>query len=247
MTAGIAVAFPREPALPRDASLHAISSSRSLSDLVADYLIQQLVTGGLAQGQRVNEAEMARALGISRNPIREAVSGLHERGVLIAVPRRGSFVRRFTTLDVNELFSFRMSLERFTIAAAVDTARPADLARLADIVTDMTQTAKIGDVHAVRKGDMLFHAEIARISRNRHAINAFENLATDVLILMTIPHAQVISLKASAADHLPLLEALRLRSKPAARDAIDQHLRAAWDLMLRLYAHTADDRAPSVA
>ena len=48
--------------------MHAIASARSLSDVVADRLLQQLVSGGLAQGQRVDEAELSRALGISRNP-----------------------------------------------------------------------------------------------------------------------------------------------------------------------------------
>ena len=194
------IAFPRGHGGPAEVSLLAISSSRSLSDLVADYLIQQLVSGGLAPGQRVNEAELARALGISRNPIREAISGLHERGMLIAAPRRGSFVRRFTIDDVNEIFSFRMTLERFTVQAAVEAMRASDMTRLDQLFGEMTRLADQGNVHAVRKGDMLLHGEIARISCNRHAINAFENLSTEVLMLMTIPHAQVESLHASHAS-----------------------------------------------
>lgn len=231
-----------------DAPLLAISASRSLSDLVADYLIQQLVSGRLAQGQRINEAELARALGISRNPIREAISGLHERGMLIAAPRRGSFVRRFTIDDVNEIFSFRTALERFTVQAAVKAAGQPDMARLSGLFEDMVHSAERDDVHSVRKSDMLFHAEIARISGNRHAINAFETLSTEILMLMTIPHQQVESLQASAADHAPLLEAFRARSPSAARHEIGRHLRNAWILMLQLYAsRPADDRAGAVA
>ena len=105
-----------------------------------------------------------------------------------------------------------------------------------------------GDVHAVRRHDMMFHTEIARVSRNRHAINSFENLSTEILMLMTIPHAQVESLAASAADHRPLLDALRERSGSAATHAIPTttltsvapaiqvHLRSAWTLMLKLYS-----------
>lgn len=233
---------------PENASLRAIATSRSLSDLVADYLIQQLISGRLAQGQRVNEAELARALGISRNPIREAISGLHERGMLIAVPRRGSFVRRFTTDDVNEIFSFRMILERFTVQAAAGAMWGGDMEVLTGLFDATMRLADEGDVHAVRKHDMLMHAEIARVSGNRHAMNAFENLSTEVLMLMTIPHEQVESLQASVADHLPIIDALRTGSQAAAMLAMEQHLRVAWALLSRVYAgRSTDDHVENAA
>ncbi len=88
----------------------------------------------------------------------------------------------------------------------------------------------------------------SRISGNRHAANAFENLSTEILMLMTIPRRQVESLQASAADHAPILEAFRARSPSTARHEIDCHLRNAWSLMLLLYAsRPADDRAGAVA
>lgn len=107
--------------------------------------------------------------------------------------------------------------------------------------------AERGDTHSTRKGDMLFHAGIARISGNRHAINAFENFSTEILMLMTIPHEPVGSLQAAAADHAPILEAFKAQSPGAARHGIDRHPRRAWSLMPRLHAsRPADNRASAV-
>jgi len=63
----------------------------SLSDQMRNLLLEGLTSGRLRPGDRINEAEFARTLGISRNPIREAISGLAQRGFLVAVPRRGHF------------------------------------------------------------------------------------------------------------------------------------------------------------
>lgn len=228
-------------------SLHAIASSKSLSDLVADYLIQQLVSGGLAQGQRVNEAELSRALGISRNPIREAINGLQERGMLIAAPRRGSFVRRFTLEDVNAIFSFRLPLELFIVERAVEVVQQSDIARLTDLLATMRQDADRGDILKLRRKDTMFHMELARLSGNRHAIHAFANLATEMMMLLTTFHTHVESPHASVASHLPIIDALTARSKPAARSVMKRHLREAWDIMLQLHADRPADGHGSLA
>lgn len=222
-------------------TLHAIASAKSLSDLVAEHLIQQLVSGGLAQGQRINEAELARALGISRNPIREAINGLQERGMLIAAPRRGSFVRRFTLEDVDAIFSFRLPLELFIVERAVEVVQLSDIARLTELLATMGQDADRGDILELRRKDKLFHMELAHLSGNRHAIQAFANLSTEMMMLLTTSHTHVESPHASVTSHLPIIDALTRRSKPAARSAMKRHLREAWDIMLQLYADRPAD------
>src|SRR5271154_5189898 len=72
----------------------------SLSEQVRNFLLKEMTSGRLKPGGRINEAELARKLGISRNPIREAISGLAQRGYLVSAPRRGHFMRRFSTRDV---------------------------------------------------------------------------------------------------------------------------------------------------
>ena len=103
----------------RDQAAATTLDRNSLVDQVENFLFKQLVAGRLQQGERINEAELARILGISRNPIREAVRKLEERGLLISIPHKGNVVRHFELDDVNDIFTFRICIESAAIRAAL--------------------------------------------------------------------------------------------------------------------------------
>ena len=161
---------------------------------------------------------------------------MHGRGMLIAAPRRGSFVRRFTLDDVDGIFAFRIPLERFIVGEAVALMQEPDIARLKALLADMTRQADDGDILMLRRSDMLFHAELSRLSGNRHAIQAFDTLSTEIMMLLATPHAPVESPQDSARSHLPIIDALATRSVGAVKSAMERHLREAWDVMRRIYA-----------
>ena len=121
-----------------------IVESKSLSEQVTEYLYKLLVSGRLKGGQRVNEAELARTLKISRNPIREAIRKLEERGLLVSAPRRGTFVRSFSATDIEDIFSFRMALEEFALRQAFPKLTDASIDELASIVDQMEAASRAG-------------------------------------------------------------------------------------------------------
>ena len=126
-------ASPDEPLLS-----NVLIDSRMLSDQVAEHLFRELVSGRLRGGQRINEAELARTLGISRNPIREAIRKLEERGLLVSSPRRGTFVRSFTKQDIEDVFSFRTMVEDFAVRQALTRITPADVEGLRKMVDGLS-------------------------------------------------------------------------------------------------------------
>lgn len=84
----------------------------NLSTRVAEYIKDYLLfSGRFGNGQKVTEHEVARALGISRSPIREAFKELHNEGLLEFKPRKGSFVVELSDQDVRELYLLRFWIE----------------------------------------------------------------------------------------------------------------------------------------
>src|SRR6476469_5886214 len=75
---------------------------------VARVLTQAVVTGQLAPGAKVVEAGIARELGISRAPVREAARLLEQQGLLVSHPRRGFFVRKFAADDIDDIYDLRL-------------------------------------------------------------------------------------------------------------------------------------------
>lgn len=212
-----------------------IIDHRMLSDQVSTLLVRELIFGRLQPGQRINEAELARQLGISRNPIREAIRRLEERGLLVAVPRKGTFVRTFLHSDIDEIFSFRVVVERFAMEQALPQMTDADIDRIAGFVDSMVAAANANDEIALVENDLAFHLEICRLSKNRQTLHAFTNIQAEVQMLITMAERQFESQMAAAVDHWPVVEALRTRNPQKAMDAIRDHIRDSWRHLLEAY------------
>lgn len=220
-----------------------IIDNRMLPDQVSAFLVRGLIFGNLKPGQRLNEAELSRQLGISRNPIREAVRRLEERGLLVAVPRKGTFVRTFEKRDIDEIFSFRVMVERFAMEQAMPSMTSADIDRIAGYVDAMVAAAEVDNEMGLIENDLAFHLEICRLSGNRQTLHAFSNIQAEVQMLITMAEGGFETLMAAAVDHWPIVEAVRTRDPEKAMDAISYHIRDSWRILLE--AEAWDGSRPS--
>ena len=222
---------------PADARLETdvTIDSPMLSAQVVGYLFRELVSGRLPQGQRINEVHLARKLGISRNPVREAVRRLEERGLLISAPRRGTFVRSFARDDIDDLFAFRMTVECFAIEQALPRMEAADHAELARIVDMMIAAAEVDDAENLVERDVAFHHRICDLSKNRQTVRAFLNIHAEVRMLVALVDHRFESLHAVAIDHVPVLEALRGGHVGKAQEAMRAHIQDSWLVTVQAY------------
>lgn len=210
--------------------------NRMLPDQVNAYIMRELTYGRLLPGERINEAEMARHLGISRNPIREAIRRLEERGILVSAPRRGTFVRTFTGKDIEDIFSFRVTVECFAVRQALPRMAAPDIDRLAGLVDRMVEAADAGNEVALVSNDLAFHMEISKLSDNRQAIHAFMNMQAELQMLITMAEQRFESLQEAALDHWPVVEALRTRDADKAMTAIREHIEDSWRRLANEYS-----------
>ena len=88
-----------------------IEGHRTLRAQTHDALRDELIAGRLKPGSRVNEVQIAAQIGISRGTLREAMRTLEQEGILVSIPHRGTFVRRYTPREAEELQEVRLSLE----------------------------------------------------------------------------------------------------------------------------------------
>jgi DNA-binding GntR family transcriptional regulator len=196
----------------------------SLSEHVRNFLLKEMTSGRLKPGGRINEAELARKLGISRNPIREAISGLAQRGYLVSLPRRGHRMRVLTMEDIDDVFSFRICVESFAIEQAVPRMTKRDRVGLRTIQDRMFQASTDSNVTAMREADLALHRTICELSGNRHTLRAHEAIDTEVQILIACVDLELESLASTAAAHLPIVEALEACDSSRAVAAMKHHL-----------------------
>ena len=119
------------------------SSHLPLRDVVATELRRRILDGTLGQGERLIEDRLAEQLGVSRNPIREALRMLEAEGFLDVTARRGCFVATLSVDQADDLFEVRLAMEPLGARlAARDAGNPrnasgARIARMKEILADV--------------------------------------------------------------------------------------------------------------
>src|SRR3954470_11084102 len=101
-----------------------------------------ILDGDLRPGARLGEVELAERLGVSRTPVREALSRLAAEGLVEVVPNRGARVATWTVAELEGVFDLRSTLEPQLTAFAVPNATPADVAELDELATRMAEVGR---------------------------------------------------------------------------------------------------------
>ena len=141
-----------------------------LRQSVYDALIDLIVGGELPPGQHMVETDLARQLGVSRQPIREALHRMEAEGWVDLRPSQGAFVHVPTDTEVDNLLDVRVLLEAETARLAAGlpagAAKAAQLAALRELVKEGQAAAEAGDFAAAVTVNNAFHAEIAILCSN---------------------------------------------------------------------------------
>ena len=150
-------------ALPRAASPRT-GRKASASRKVEDFIKNALYTGRLAPRERIIEEDVARQLGVSRGPVREALLRLETEGLLTITSRRGTFVRDFSMREIRVIFKMRAKLEGLAVWYMRQRMTPGDEAMLRERVQRMKEAAAKEDDEQFFYADMELHRTIWELS-----------------------------------------------------------------------------------
>ena len=231
--------------MTRDAAI-----SRSvLSDQVKDRLLQAILDGRYPPGARIVETRVARELGTSQAPVREALRDLEALGVVETAAFRGARVRRPSADELLEAFAIRAELESLGARLAMPRLTDEDLAALAGYVGEMQRSAEDGDYYAEATADAAFHGRIVELAGNATLERVWRTLEpfSRTYITMVVPG---VDRRRIADLHAPILAALRLRDPEVAVAVLHDHFADTAAMLASLWAapgSPAVDDAPSPA
>jgi DNA-binding GntR family transcriptional regulator len=196
---------------------------RPLRNDAYEALREAILVGRLRPGERVVEAEIARQMGISRGPIREAVRQLEQEHLVEYHPRRGVVVARLTREAAQDTYTVRAELDGF--AARLSAVRITDeqLEQLDGLITTMRQQAAEEDRDRLLHTDVEFHRCICTVAGNRVLLRAWSSLGPYAWTLFSGMQLRGYSLGDLAERHMPIADALRDRDPERAERAARQH------------------------
>jgi DNA-binding GntR family transcriptional regulator len=205
-------------------ALFAPPIQRALRAQVYDALRRAVVTGGLQPGQRVNEAEIARQMQISRAPVREAIRQLEQDGLVVSVPRRGPVVLSLSPADAEEVYTLRADVEARAVRRAISRLTDQDLARLESLIETIREAAAAADRTALLEADIAFHQTIIAAAGWPQLRRIWEGLHPHTLTLYTLRTLSDWSPELLAERHRAVLAALKSGDADRAAEAIREHI-----------------------
>lgn len=196
--------------------------AESLTELAYRSIKESIISGHFDAGEQLIESQLAKELGISRAPIREAMMRLKGDRLVVERPRQGTFVREFTAQDIVDLFNLRVAIESTAIRLVMRKGYSPE--PLDDIIKEMTKAAEEQDAQALVETELRFHEVLCQASSNEYIISVFHLLAAQIRMAFAMENKKYINLAAIADEHIPVVESIRSGDELSAVTAIEHHI-----------------------
>lgn len=179
-----------------------------LSSSIRRLLLERISKGQYEPGARIVELQLAKELGVSQSPIREALRDLAAAGIVTMHPRRGARVHRPSAKDLADVSVVRGEVDALAARIAATMISEAALNALQDLIKEMFSTLEARDYLAVTDADVRFHRLIVQATGNHALERAFDQLAPfgRTFITLTLPNVDV---RGILHEHQEILDALR--------------------------------------
>ena len=197
------------------------------ADRVRAVLVEEILSGALGPGSRLDETGLAERFGVSRTPVREALQSLAASGLAERGHRRSFIVRRLEPESLGELFEALAEIEVLAARYAARRMTALERAILAELVREGDRLAEAGDAAAYAQLNMRFHQTLYDGAHNRFLSETAQNLRVRSAPYRQAQLTRPERLAQSQREHLRILRAIEAENPDAAAEAMHSHITAA--------------------
>jgi DNA-binding GntR family transcriptional regulator len=207
-------------------SLQPINTGISLRDQAYAMLKQAIADADIYQSRelvRLDERVLSAALGVSRTPIREAMTLLEQEGFLHTVPRRGIYIQRKTKREIVEMIQMWAALESMAARLAAQKASDKEIEGLRAMFRNFRDSTPAEHIQEYSDANIAFHQAIVELSQSQIILDTIKNLFMHVRAIRKLTISQSDRASRSIVDHLRIIEALERRDAEVAEKLVRQH------------------------
>ena len=187
-------------------------------------LRELILEGVIASGERLDERALSAALGVSRTPLREAVTRLVGDGLIEHHAYQGNFVRQLDVQQVADLFDVRSALEALAAETAVQRLTDEALTRIASALDSACAALEMGDMTGFAAADRSFHRIVAECSANELLIGLLENLDAQIQLVRVLANRDSDFTARTLAERAEILRAFETRKGERAAELMRRHI-----------------------
>lgn len=196
----------------------------TLRETVWKTIREAILRGELEPGSSINQATLAARFGVSRGPLREALSLLENEGLVRNIPYRGTFVADFDDRIIAETYSVRRILEAFAVEHAIDIGSPEQVDELREIYAEMENAAHQQDMEKFHDLDLQFHRQIYTMADHELLLQLWAAIETNVKRGIFFGQFRLYTPDELLDAHHRILDAIAMHDVEAAKREIDLHI-----------------------
>lgn len=194
---------------------------KTTSELVAERLRRWILVGRLADGAQLRQDAIARELGVSRIPVREALKQLEAEGLVTLVSHKGAVVTTLSAATLAEFFDIRVVLEGWVLGLAIPRLRPEDLARAEGLLDRMAADRRLEEQGTL---NWQFHEALYLPSGNEETLKILQRLHLGLDRYVRFQLAVTDGHARAEREHREILALCRGGETAAAVQALEQHI-----------------------
>jgi DNA-binding GntR family transcriptional regulator len=214
-----------------------------LKDAAYEALRAAITSLDLAPGQAISENMLVQQLGVSKTPVRAALTRLEAEGLVETVPFKGTFVSLVDPGDARDVIELRVLLEVAASRVACERATDEDLQRLSDLAKVAGVDEAAGEHQSALRDIGLFHDFLVGLSGNQRLVSSFRSLQGALMRIRAMSGSESDSIEDSSFEHQQIADAIIQRDADASAELLSTHLNRVLELYLASLDHGETGRS----
>ncbi|MGG5793160.1 GntR family transcriptional regulator [Bacillus cereus] len=195
----------------------------SAKSLVLNQLQDWIIEGVLQPDEKINDGELAEALGVSRTPVREALQILELSGLVEMIPGQKTKITPIKFEDVSIIYETMAGLHSIIGKQALQNITDSDIKLLSEINVDFQQSIEEKNSKRALELDIQFHNTITSIAKNRYIEPFLENMQLHVLRLEYLFFQNFVPASQSIKEHHSIIQALQKQNEQQMEQMMSQN------------------------
>ncbi len=210
-----------------------IKNSTTIRKKVHSHVREQILRGEIKPRERLIETKIAKEIGTSRTPVREALHNLEQEGLIESVPRVGYTVKPLNPVELEEICAIRTVIEVLAASWAMNKAYAKLVAELRKNIVETEERIKRQEIRAFVELDSQFHEVIARLSGSQRLLELAHTLRRHMIRYRVESVYTADNVVRALAGHKGILAAIEEHDADAVRQSVEFHLEQAKKDILR--------------
>ncbi|KUK24113.1 MAG: Transcriptional regulator, GntR family [Thermotoga sp. 50_1627] len=206
---------------------------KSLREEVLNKIKTFIIKGRYAPGQRIVIDALAKELGVSVTPVREALHHLAAEGLVSVEPRKGFTVKKWEPKEIEDLLYLRMYLEKLASRLFIERASERDIEDLFVIIQQMDEAVRTSDLEALTRFNSQFHNKIVQGSGNEELLKIMDSLSAKLHRVRILSLSYPGRMEQSRIEHRAIFDAIRERNVALAEKAVEEHIKSVMITLLK--------------